>query len=95
MMTASGCTSYWSTKRKSETATLLKGGSSEAAEQGSSSEQRFEFVAEFMQTLNDIAEKFAMARGPDSMCPVLELGTELQRRHKFSNPEKKNRYGVF
>ena len=36
-----------------------------------------------MQTLNDIAEKFAMARGPDSMCPVLELGTVLQRRHKL------------
>ena len=53
------------------------------AKQGSTSEQRFEYVEEFIQTLKDIAEKFQNARGPDSMCPVTTLGTALQLREKL------------
>lgn len=53
------------------------------AKQGSTSEQRFEYVEEFIQTLKDIAEKFQNARGPESMCPVTSLGTALQLREKL------------
>ena len=53
------------------------------AKQGSSSDQNFEYVEEFLHTLNSIAEKFKLARGAESMCPVLELGTELQMRKKL------------